>query len=428
MENIQNQISDIRNHLTQLKQKPKLQEEKSFFTFYNELKQQDIDEIINSKSDNIKVTFRYNNYENIFSNIELLGNLKNNINFKIDIDNKNEFNDYIFNNLNKIDNPNIIINNINANAEEIKISEYIKYERILIDIAKTALDLTPFEKYLFAYNIVKNYKEYKKSDSWNESRTLYDSLNGEYIVCAGYTRLLEDLLEKLNVESKQFSVLVFDEETQQNMPHSIIQVNINDEKYGINGIYYGDPTNDADFKNGKDYYTFCLMTTDEMSLYKTRDMSIQNLESVFMCNTSENFFQLIEEWKKSNENKSVSYLAHILSKDIKKIDNGFYRYLIDNFKLALNFNNYSNSDDLSRLADDKVAMQIIFDISNYIVERNNKHVNSDVFYSGVKRIYQQFYGFKNEQDLQNTLNKVIDYNESANKSLNEDYSANIVKK
>ena len=46
----------------------------------------------------------------------------------------------------------------------------------------------------------KKYKEYKENnDKKEQSRNLYDILDGEYMVCVGYATLLGDLLNKLGI-------------------------------------------------------------------------------------------------------------------------------------------------------------------------------------------------------------------------------------
>ncbi len=66
------------------------------------------------------------------------------------------------------------------------------------------LNLSPYEKYLAVYNIVKNFKPYKQSDNGDDKdRFLKDILNNEFIVCAGFTKLLECLLDKVNINSQE---------------------------------------------------------------------------------------------------------------------------------------------------------------------------------------------------------------------------------
>ncbi len=134
-------------------------------------------------------------------------------------------------------------------------------------------DMSEFEKYIAVYTIVKNIKEYKSEDRKTQtsetSRSVYAILNNNYIVCAGYANLMENLLKRVGINSKVTSVIAGDKSvTTPN--HAIIAVELNDEKYGIKGQFLADPTND----NGKvnSYKLMLLYRVNE----KNREYMSQN--------------------------------------------------------------------------------------------------------------------------------------------------------
>ena len=103
--------------------------------------------------------------------------------------------------------------------------------------------MSPFEKYLAIYDIVKNFKQYDKRDDdffSQESRNLYMILNNNYMVCAGYARLLETLLKRIGIDA---TYLISPTNTD-NIQHAIVALKIKDEKYNLDGIYLSDPTDD----------------------------------------------------------------------------------------------------------------------------------------------------------------------------------------
>ena len=68
-----------------LKSIPKSNDDKSYFSFKAVVDEQDIEEIRNSNSNEIKIRFNYNNYDNIFWAIEKINSLNINVKFLIEV-------------------------------------------------------------------------------------------------------------------------------------------------------------------------------------------------------------------------------------------------------------------------------------------------------------------------------------------------------
>ena len=121
----------------------------------------------------------------------------------------------------------------------IKDDEFLDY--CVQDIKKS--DMSPFEKYLAIYDIVKNFKQYNKRPDdilLQESRNLYMILNNNYMVCAGYARLLETLLKRIGIDATFLISPTYRDDIQ----HAIVALKIKDEKYNLDGVYLSDPTDD----------------------------------------------------------------------------------------------------------------------------------------------------------------------------------------
>lgn len=131
--------------------------------------------------------------------------------------------------------------------------------------------LSPYEKYIAAYNIVKSFKKYRfylDNEGFDtmisdQSRNPYLVLINQYIVCAGYTSLLHSLLKKLNIPSREWILDVSDNsesvalgDSESNDTHARLYVNIVDNKYGINGYFMCDPTFDNVDKENSDLYGY----------------------------------------------------------------------------------------------------------------------------------------------------------------------------
>ena len=169
---------------------------------------------------------------------------------------------------------------INVNLEIINddntysLTEYLKEERILENmiVRVRGANLSPLEKYLAIYDIVKKYKPYKDNKkNPNESRKLKYILsdNNPYIVCAGFTKLLTELLSRVNISSKYLSVsidtsyeggMTVEEKNISFERHARNLIRIDDDKYNIHGYYLADTTWD----NNPQYDLFnnCLLTFD----------------------------------------------------------------------------------------------------------------------------------------------------------------------
>lgn len=157
-------------------------------------------------------------------------------------------------------------------------------------------ELSPLERYMYIYNIVKLFKEYKK-EGVEEKNTFISrhsafTLFNEYMVCAGYAELLCELADRLNEPNLKvcnYSCTVWSESRNEEVGHRKCLVKIKDEKYGIDGIYISDPTWDHVIYNRKylndegkiatdyteswahqDLYNHFLMTKEEVVDERTK--------------------------------------------------------------------------------------------------------------------------------------------------------------
>ena len=123
------------------------------------------------------------------------------------------------------------------------------YERVLSFYDGVAnyinrYDLSPVEKYIFAYYLTANFKKYKMHEDNTMSELVEPSLSrdpfmillNEAIVCAGYAHFLEKVLEKVDIPCSFVA--------NRNLQHAFNMVNIIDPKYGIDSYFISDPTAD----------------------------------------------------------------------------------------------------------------------------------------------------------------------------------------
>lgn len=158
------------------------------------------------------------------------------------VENINEFNVYI---------------DYQKNNSPILISIVYKISCIINAVVEeiNSYDLSPLEKIMFVYDRVK-YRLYEDDlDDINSSRDLDKVLNGDKIVCAGYSNLFTAVLTSLGINS----IPVID----LNIKHQRSLAYIKDVKYNIDGVYAFDPTWDKrkskDDINYIDRYDYFLM-------------------------------------------------------------------------------------------------------------------------------------------------------------------------
>lgn len=183
--------------------------------------------------------------------------------------------------------------------KQLTVSEILEIEEILdlfvSDIKNS--DLSPYERYIAVYSMVKSFKEYKYYKNSreedikypDESRNIYFTLFNDYMVCVGYVFLLKKLLKKVGINSIEVSTTI-GKSPKPN--HAKCLVNIVDPKYNIDGYFMNDITNDNSISE-KDFFRNCYIhssidyTTeinDDLNLQDFYEPSTNNLEKHLINN------------------------------------------------------------------------------------------------------------------------------------------------
>ena len=319
----------------------------------------------------------------IFSCIEIINRLKelgktNKITLKVC--DKKAFDEFIFNQIIP-DYKNIVVE---YKYKDYYLTDYIYFEPLLYKIVEPAKNLSPFEKYIYAYNIVKNFKEYKECGSPLLARKLYHILINEYVVCVGFCEFLKDLLYKLDVQSAEFSITGKDFKDNSTWGHMRLYVNIKDEKYGINGFYVSDPTWDNDLK--LDYYNHLALTNKEAKLECDFELANFNKQyEIFDASSLEDLVLKINDIVKENNFDD-------LLKIIKELDLNYW----NNLKKRLN-------------SLKEPGEKIINELSLFIYNHLNNEVLGDTIMNAVEVVYRHSYGYR-EEVLEEKLEEVRNIN------------------
>ena len=285
--------------------------------------------------------------------------------FKINVSNRSVLEKYL-----KEHNFKNIELRIYSDLYEYSYQEYINEEKKLNDLVAPIKNsnLSPFEKYIAVYNLVKNFKPYKENnDNREQARYLRYILDNDYIVCVGYTTLLQTLLDKVGVKSNCISVTVdtsydsgFDEKNPEEISvthggHQRLVVDMEDDKYNIHGLYMADATWDNNLE--KDYLNHALMTFDNMITNK-RMFYFSTYEPILCFHTFKDYSDqvnyLIKEEMKEEEknflnhgifektlNNSFKNVASTLLNSIRcDIRIKYFNDLLDNCKSQKDYENF----------------------------------------------------------------------------------------
>lgn len=185
-------------------------------------------------------------------------------------------------------------------------------------------NLSPVEQLMYAYKEVTKRVYTKENRDKGESeflsRDIYGLLNSDKIVCVGYSELFKEIVSRLELGSDaQVFLNLVQTNDSNHARHENCIVYIKDEKYGLDGYYYFDPTWDAQVKNDKMITKF----------------------SYFLLPLSEvrNITTIIENVKDLNDFDEIEYTKNNLPKFVEDISFGQHKA-----KLSYNMEQFLNSD------------------------------------------------------------------------------------
>ncbi len=348
-------------------------------------------------------------YANIFRAIKRLQDLGKECSvtifaqYKDRYDYKNELNEYIFTHLDVLD---YDVSVGVGYKDKYSIKDYAKYEKRLIDMIRPAINLSPLEKFLYAYNITAKFKKYKENnENKNESRSLYEIMDGEYMVCVGYATLLNDLLNKLGIESGDYSVTVdvgLDEVSNDALVldddvlieegfHERSIVHLVDPKYGIDGIYISDPTWDNVMKN--DAYVHALMSQDEYNGMDRYDfVSFITVKEMYFVHSIDEFYEKANIWIDKKQRSLISTQERLMGNYVKDFQDKLVDFMsvlenVDKEKYDWFKMTYANLFSMSKPANN--IAHFMERMENIVNEHNNSELsrNFKELMGTHKRIY-----------------------------------------
>lgn len=350
--------------------------------FYDPLSEEEISNLKYIGKQVKEISIEYNDFRNI---LKVISNLSN-VEVVIKVEDKFDF---PFEYFEQFDN---VFAKIDYEKYPIKyvIEQEAKLEKLVKNIKNS--NLSPLEKYLAVYDIVKKFKQYKENEeNLNQSRKLYELLDNEYIVCLGFAKLLKDLLRRIGIKAVDSSVEVIlngNELENYNAGHARVLVYLNDPKYNIKGYFVADPT--WDNKMNENYYNYSLMTPHDRELDKLITYSKDDLYG------SDSFEELQKRFQKSE-----FVLTHFMD-NLKYFDKEFYENLLkkhglEEKKFYLKLTEQQKNDLINDLS-----------IFTYIKENTEKEISGVTLIDAAMEVYKfqnPDYTLEEYQQVKNDLIK-----------------------
>ena len=337
------------------------------------------------------------NFKNIFNLLEKIDKLGKSFHFVIEVQKRSTLNKY----LEKYKFKNINLRIIN-DEYEYSYQEYMEEEAKLDKLVEPIKNsnLSPYEKYLAVYDIVKKYKKYKENvKNRKEARNLKYIVDNKYMVCVGFSKLLETLLDKVGINANCVSVAVdvsydkgFDEKNPKAKPtkrawHQRVVFSMDDEKHNIHGLYMADPTWDNDLN--KDYLNHSTMTFDNMT----------NAKRMFYFSPTSPIlsFQSFSEYA-----KQVDYIINYWIKDVKSD----YTTIDDEdaiiFAMRITTNYLLNGiacdkrikyfiETLEHCVNQKDFENLLTELGNYLLKRINNPVDKETMFKAHDNVRKELY-------------------------------------
>lgn len=238
-------------------------------------------------------------------------------------------------------------------------------------------NLSPYEKYIAIYDIVKSYKPYKEGPGIinTASRNEYLFILSDYAVCVGYVKFLNILLSKVGILS--------DDLLCQNN-HDIAITYIEDPKYGIDSYQLCDPTNDAikdDYKQKPliEGYRFLNMTLEEaMEHYKEIDLypffyEVDPVRMLRMLQLQFGKKKMKLAFNRHTRSNSKTSILNIKDDEVMNI----FKPLIDTIGLDKDKYSLQTANDVIEYLVSKTEQVISYDYRMMAIYNVNKFINNN---------------------------------------------------
>ena len=237
--------------------------------------------------------------------------------------------------------------NVEGNKDPVTIKEYLETIRIIENIAQhiKKYNFSPLEAIIYAYDIVRErvYKYEDEGDNPTKSRDLTSVVLGDRIVCLGFVNVFNAILKRLDVPCEEYLFSVKNKDR----GHAKTIAYIKDDKYGIDGAYFFDPTWDSNgtrkYDNYKNSYRNFALTKEEVT------DNNKNLIDITWTYQFDEIYDCIKKCVDSKDYKPIhigiiNYINNIstffnnkklITRELNRIDDTHFNYIESLFKYSV---------------------------------------------------------------------------------------------
>lgn len=249
----------------------------------------------------------------------------------------------------------------------------LNWYRNLIDVE----NLSPTEKVMFAFDIMKTFVYNESSVSKSDSRYPHRIIETGNIVCVGYSNMLKQILKDMdNIKVGELYVDCYDSNDKHLGGHERNVVEIDDSKYDIHGIYVIDATWDSFKIKGKDIfgndytaldlYCYFLVAPNDYKLMFPND----TIPDIFMF--KEKKVNLVNEYRYTFEGITTSMadskLINVVTEDKIKRKLDARRISLDTFNQMLYNVRIAEGYSLETALDE---VHKVDKMNKYLIENNS---------------------------------------------------------
>ena len=273
---------------------------------------------------------------------------------------------------------------VNGNEELIDIKEFEKSVFAIDDLVDENIisALSPLEKLVYIYDIVRGRNYISNDDSYCLSRDLSKVLLGDDIVCCGFVNIFNYLLNKYGISCDKYYIY-FKSDSKSGHVRSVVY--LNDPKYNVDGIYYCDPTWDCKEDNSNNYlygYLHFCNIFPQMVL-------LDNNKYKYPIDSSRGF----SKEKILEEDDKMKNTVFYMDCDIDNINVSTLMYLgIDKFLLF-----YEKLLSIPRFEGPSINIDELIDRMGYIVHESTKPISPQCLMKAISNVRKLLY-YQNPED------------------------------
>lgn len=228
--------------------------------------------------------------------------------------------------------------------------------------------LSNFEKIIYAYDIVKKFNYTPSNNQYSmDGRHLHKIFKTKNIVCAGFSRIITQVLNELGIKSSIYKLI-----TKDNILHARSLVHIKDEKYNINTICSMEPTWESTI-NEKYAYSLFLTPINKIKESFPKEKFYEDIEvltknktineiplkdriSLYKLFDNNDLTQNIIEETLNNCNENINLSSFINALITVKCSQGISKNIVvSNIKNIIKYN-----DELTKYINNKMETNIRF--------------------------------------------------------------------